>query len=106
MAEEFVYRQIQGGKVVVFMKPTCPYCKRAQELLNQLPFKRGFLEFVDITTWDDTDSIQNYFQVLTGAKTVPRIFFGKDCIGGYTDLVTLQQKGELLPRLKQMGALQ
>ncbi|XP_007531483.1 glutaredoxin-1 [Erinaceus europaeus] len=106
MAQEFVNSRIQPGKVVVFIKPTCPYCKRAQELLSQLPFKQGYLEFVDITAICATEDIQNYLQQLTGARTVPRVFLGKECIGGCSDLVSMHQSGELLMRLKAMGALQ
>ncbi|EAW96056.1 GLRX isoform 5 [Pan troglodytes] len=106
MAQEFVNCKIQPGKVVVFIKPTCPYCRRAQEILSQLPIKQGLLEFVDITATNHTNEIQDYLQQLTGARTVPRVFIGKDCIGGCSDLVSLQQSGELLTRLKQIGALQ
>ncbi|XP_045422324.1 glutaredoxin-1 [Lemur catta] len=106
MAQEFVNGKIQPGKVVVFIKPTCPYCRRTQEILSQLPFKPGFLEFVDITANSDANEIQDYLQRLTGARTVPRVFFGKECIGGCSDLVTLQENGQLVTRLEQIGALQ
>ncbi|MXQ99562.1 hypothetical protein E5288_WYG021832 [Bos mutus] len=69
MAQTFVNSKIQSGKVVVFIKPTCPYCKRTPELLNQLPFKQGLLEFVSITANSDTNEIQDYLQQLTGART-------------------------------------
>lgn len=106
MAQEFVNCKIQSGKVVVFIKPTCPYCRKTQEILSQLPFKQGFLEFVDITATNITNAIQDYLQQLTGARTVPRVFIGKDCIGGCSDLISMQQNGELMTRLKQIGALQ
>ncbi|XP_031216379.1 glutaredoxin-1 [Mastomys coucha] len=106
MAQEFVNSKIQSGKVVVFIKPTCPYCRKTQEILSQLPFKQGLLEFVDITATHNTDAIQDYLQQLTGARTVPRVFIGKDCIGGCSDLISMQQNGELMTRLKQIGALQ
>lgn len=70
MAQEFVNSKIQSGKVVVFIKPTCPYCRKTQEILSQLPFKQGRLEFVDITATHNTDAIQDYLQQLTGARTV------------------------------------
>uniref|UniRef100_A0A8C4PTD2 Glutaredoxin-1 n=1 Tax=Equus asinus TaxID=9793 RepID=A0A8C4PTD2_EQUAS len=75
MAKEFVNSKLQPGKVVVFIKPTCPYCKKTHELLSRLPFKQGSLEFVDITaTGDDASKIQDYLQELTGARTyVPRV---------------------------------
>ena len=70
MAQAFVNSKIQPGKVVVFIKPTCPYCRKTQELLSQLPFKQGLLEFVDITATSNTSEIQDYLEQLTGARTV------------------------------------
>ncbi|KAB0381976.1 hypothetical protein FD755_003893, partial [Muntiacus reevesi] len=90
----FVNSNIQSGKVVVFIKPTCHYGRRTQELLSQLPFKQGRLEFVNITPNGDTNEIQDYLQQLTG------------CIGVCNDLVNMHERGELLAWLKQIGALQ
>uniref|UniRef100_A0A8D1UZP7 Glutaredoxin-1 n=1 Tax=Sus scrofa TaxID=9823 RepID=A0A8D1UZP7_PIG len=81
MAQTFVNSRIQPGKVV-FIKPTCPYCRRTQELLSQLPFKEGLLEFVDITATSDTNEIQDYLQQLEGARTVPWVCIDKECIDG------------------------
>ncbi|XP_047649828.1 glutaredoxin-1-like [Phacochoerus africanus] len=105
MAQAFVNSKIQPGKVVVFIKPICPYCRKTQELLSQLPFKEGLLEFVNITATSDTNEIQDYLQQLTGARTVLRVFTGKECIGGCTNLVSMYERGELLTHLKQIGAL-
>ena len=91
MSQAFVNSKIQSGRLVVFIKPTYPYCRRTQELLSQLPFKQGLLEFVDITANGNTTEIQDYLQQLTGARTVPRVFIGKECIGGYTDLVNIHE---------------
>ena len=106
MAQAFVNSNIQSGKVVVFIKPTCPYGRGTQKLPSQLPFKQGHLEFVNITANGNTNEIQDYLQQLTGARMVPRVFIGKDCIGGSTNLVNMHQRGELLTRVKQIGALQ
>ena len=105
MAQAFMNSKIQSGKLVVFIMPTCPYC-RTQELLSQLPFKQGLLEFVDITANGDTTEIQDYLQQLTGARMVPRVFIGKECIGGCTDLVNIHERGKLLTWIKQIRALQ
>uniref|UniRef100_A0A8D2DBP2 Glutaredoxin domain-containing protein n=1 Tax=Sciurus vulgaris TaxID=55149 RepID=A0A8D2DBP2_SCIVU len=80
--------------------------RKTQEILSQVPFKQGLLEFVDITATSDTNEIQDYLQQLTGTRTIPWVFIGTDCIGGCSDLITVQQNGELLTRLKQIGALQ
>uniref|UniRef100_A0A8D1VRN3 Glutaredoxin-1 n=1 Tax=Sus scrofa TaxID=9823 RepID=A0A8D1VRN3_PIG len=99
-AQTFVNSKIQPGKVVVFIKPTCPFCRKTQELLSQLPFKKGLLEFVCITATSDINKIQDYLQQFTGARTVPRVFISKECVGR-----CMYEKGELLTRLKQTGAL-
>ena len=78
VAQAFVNSKIQSRNVVVFINPTCPYCRRTQELLSQLPFKEGLLEFVNITANGNTTEIQDYLQQLTGARTLPRVFIGKE----------------------------
>ncbi|XP_036266028.1 glutaredoxin-1 [Pipistrellus kuhlii] len=105
-AQEFVDSHLKPRRMVVFMKPTCPFCKRTQEILLQYPFKKESLVFVDITVTRNTERVQDYLQQLTGARTVPRIFIGKECIGGCSDLVEMDRSGELKVRLIEMGALQ
>ena len=105
MAQASVNSKVQPGKVVVFIKPTCPFCRKTQKLLSQLPFKEGLLEFVNITATRDSSKIQDYLQQLMGARTVSRVFIGKECIGGCTDLVSMHERGRLLTRLEQVGAL-
>lgn len=70
MAQQFVQTKITGGKVVVFLKPTCPYCVMAQRVFSEYTFKPGHLECVDISGHSDMDKIQDYFMELTGARTV------------------------------------
>ncbi|EAW81418.1 hCG2040295 [Homo sapiens] len=71
MAQECGNYKIQPGKVVVFIKPTFPFCRRTQEILSQLPIKQGLLEFVEITTTNHTNKIQDYLEQLTGARMGP-----------------------------------
>lgn len=92
--------KIQSGKVVVFINLTCLYCRKTYKILSQLPFKQGLLEFVDITTTNNTNVIQNYLQQLT------RVYIGKDCIGRCSDLSSMQQNWKQRTLLKQIGALQ
>ncbi|XP_047640288.1 glutaredoxin-1-like [Phacochoerus africanus] len=106
MAQAFVNGKIQPGKVEVSLKPTCPYCRRTQELLSLLPFKQGHLEFVHIIATGDSNKIQDYLQQLMGARMVPLVFISKECVGGCTNLVSMHKRGEHLTCLKQTGALQ
>ncbi|XP_006019764.1 glutaredoxin-1 [Alligator sinensis] len=105
MSQQFVKSKLGANKVAVFIKPTCPYCQEAIELLKKYTFKPGHLEFIDLTARNDMSSIQDYFLQSTGARTVPRVYIGEVCIGGYSDLDALDQNGELVPKLKELGAL-
>lgn len=78
MAQQFVQTKITGGKVVVFVKPTCPYCVMAQRVFSEYKFKPGHLECVDISGHRDMDKIQDYFMELTGARTVKAASLGLD----------------------------
>ncbi|XP_005879533.2 PREDICTED: glutaredoxin-1-like [Myotis brandtii] len=92
-AQEFVDSHLKPGRMVVVMKPTCP-------------FEKESLVFVDITVTRNTERVQDYLQHLTEARAVPRIFISKECIGGYSDLVEMDRRGELMVRLIEKGALQ
>ncbi|CAB1319472.1 unnamed protein product [Coregonus sp. 'balchen'] len=106
MAQEFVTDRIKGDKVVVFLKPSCPYCVMAKDVLSKYGFKSGHLEFIDITGQDDMSEIQDYLNKITGARTVPRVFIGKKCVGGGSDVKALDNSGKLEGMLKSIGSLQ
>lgn len=74
MAQQFVQAKITGDKVVVFLKPACPYCVMAKEVFSEYPFKPGHLECVDISGHRDMGDIQDYLMQLTGARTVNAAF--------------------------------
>ena len=62
--------KIKCERVVLFLKPSCPYCVMAQEVLSKYRFKAGHLELVDISGREDVSEIQDYFLNTTGARTV------------------------------------
>ncbi|KAM6954309.1 glutaredoxin-1 [Aplochiton taeniatus] len=106
MAQEFVAAKIKGDKVVVFQKPSCPYCVTAKDVLSKYTFKPGNLEFIDISGRNDMSDIQDYLNKITGARTVPRVFIGEKCIGGGSDVAALDRSGKLEGMLKAIEALQ
>ncbi|KAF3856020.1 hypothetical protein NQZ68_010850 [Dissostichus eleginoides] len=106
MAQQFVQTKIKGDKVVLFIKPTCSYCVTAKDVLSKYKFKPGHLECIDISGRTDMDNMQQYFLELTGARTVPRVFIGEECIGGGSDVTALHQSGKLESMLQSIGALQ
>ncbi|MGM9515847.1 glutaredoxin 3 [Roseateles sp. DB2] len=82
--------------VKMYTTQVCPYCVRAKALLKQ----RGVQQIEEIRV--DLDPIQREAMMsLTGRRTVPQIFIGQTHVGGCDDLIALDQRGGLLPLLKQ-----
>ena len=83
------------SKVKIYGKSYCPYCGFAQSFLDQLNVS---YEYVDIT--EDPLLQAQVFERAGGAKTVPQIFVGDFCIGGFTELKAAHERGELMKILE------
>ncbi len=81
-------------EVTLYSTQTCPYCRQAEKFLTArgVAFKN-----IDVTT---DDAMRARLVELSGMRTVPQIFIGDRSIGGYTDMVALERKGELDVLLK------
>jgi glutaredoxin 3 len=75
--------------VVVYTWTVCPYCVRAKDFL-----KRKGVAFREINL-DGKDRELAALRDRTKFRTVPQIFIGDKFIGGYMDLVALEDAGEL-----------
>lgn len=80
--------------VKIYTKNYCPFCIQAKELLNSLGVK---YEEQDIT--DTPEKIEELSKI-SGFRTVPQIFVGDKCLGGFSDIDKLNQEGKLLGLLK------
>lgn len=79
------------ANVLLYTKPTCPYCHRAKDLLSS----KG-VDYTEITITDLTDSQRNELSERTNNyRTVPQIFIDGNFVGGFDQLNTLDQQGEL-----------
>lgn len=77
------------ANIKLYKKNPCPYCDRAINFLNNKGLK---FEIVDLTdNLDELDRLKNE----TGWRTVPMIFINDKLIGGYTDLMALEDDGKL-----------
>uniref|UniRef100_A0A672K3G4 Glutaredoxin-2, mitochondrial n=1 Tax=Sinocyclocheilus grahami TaxID=75366 RepID=A0A672K3G4_SINGR len=81
--------------VVIFSKITCPYCKMAKNVFNEIGAAHKVVEL------DDSRRLHETLAQMTGARTVPRVFINGQCIGGGTDTKQLHQQGKLLPLIEQ-----
>ncbi|XP_038661169.1 glutaredoxin-1 [Scyliorhinus canicula] len=105
MAQEYVDSKIKPDKVVLFIKGTCPFCISAQDVLKSYDFKQDCLQIYDITGYSDMKNVQDYLQKKTGARTVPRVFIGTECVGGGSDVQQLEKEGLLKGKLSAIGAI-
>ncbi|CDI97471.1 glutaredoxin 1 [Echinococcus multilocularis] len=100
----YVQKEIQSAHVVLFTKSYCPYCVKAIEILRSYigsSFTCNDLRIIDIGTRADCSKVQDYLESITGARTVPRIFIGKQCIGGCSDLEHFHSMKALAELLEQ-----
>ena len=80
--------------VVMYVTGWCPYCARAQSLLEQ---KGVSLEVIDV---EAVPGARDEMVARGGGRTVPQIFVGDRLLGGCDDLYELEAAGALDPILK------
>ena len=68
----------------------CPYCVAARQLLSG----KG-VAYEDIAVDGDTALRREMTELAGGARTVPQIWVGATHVGGYTELASLERRGEL-----------
>jgi glutaredoxin 3 len=82
------------AKVVMYSTGVCPYCVRAEQLLN----RKGVADIEKIRV--DLDPARRVEMMeKTGRRTVPQIYIGDTHIGGFDDLAALERAGGLDPLL-------
>jgi len=84
------------AKVVMYSTAVCPYCVRAEQLLN----KKGVQEIEKIRIDLEPDRFAEMMEKSNGRRTVPQIFIGDTHVGGYDDMVDLDMDGELVPLIE------
>jgi glutaredoxin 3 len=82
-------------KVLMYCTAVCPYCVRAEQLLNA----RGVTQIEKIRVDLQPELMAGMMQK-TGRRTVPQIYIGERHVGGYDDMAELDSLGELVPLLQ------
>jgi glutaredoxin 3 len=78
----------------MYTSAVCPYCVRAERLLDA----KGVTNIEKIRVDLDPDQKVVMMQK-TGRRTVPQIYVGTTHVGGFDDLYALDQAGKLDPLL-------
>ncbi len=78
------------AKVVMYATRTCPFCIRAEQLLQ----RKGVTDLEKILL--DVDPARRAEMMeRTGRRTVPQIYIGETHVGGCDDLHELDDQGRL-----------
>ena len=86
---------VADGSALASVKTTCPYCHRAERLLNE----RG-VDDIEIIQIDIERSRRDEMIQRARRSTVPQIFIDGKHVGGCDDLVALDRAGGLVPLLQ------
>lgn len=81
-------------QIVVYSSGFCPYCLWAKNMLIDKQ-----VNFTEIRVDQTPGAHEEMLAKSNGQVTVPQIFIGEFHVGGYTDMVALDEGGELDPRL-------
>ena len=76
-------------KILVYTSANCPYCTWSKNLLDK---KQAGYEEIRV---DQDDAARVELQERIKRTSVPQIFIGKFHVGGYQDMVELDQEGKL-----------
>lgn len=79
------------AKVVMYATATCPYCVRAEQLLN----RKGVADIEKIRVDLAPERREEMLAKSNGKRTVPQIFIGETHVGGCDDLHELERQGKL-----------
>jgi glutaredoxin 3 len=83
------------AEVVMYRTPYCPYCVRAQSLLQR---KGVRVREVDVS---NDEAARRWLLDATRSRTVPQIFINGVSVGGYDDIAALDRRGALDPLLAE-----
>lgn len=100
----------QSAPVFLYSFSSCPFCKRAKELLAQ---EGAAFTALELDTMPEGPAIRARLGKLTGRTSMPAIWVGGEYIGGCNDgpaggpqgIASLARSGELVPMLVKAGAL-
>ena len=82
-------------KIVMYATAVCPYCIRAEQLLN----RKGVTDIEKIRVDLEPARREEMLAKSNGKRTVPQIFIGDFHVGGCDDLHELDRQGKLDPLL-------
>ena len=93
--------RIAANPIMVFSKPWCPFCTKAKDAIEGVVGDKFTVLELETEERESATAIataadyQDAFKELTGARSVPRVFFQGRFIGGGDDAVAIAKSGQL-----------
>lgn len=78
------------AKIVMYCTEVCPYCVRAEHLLQ----RKGVRSIEKIRV-DLQPELRDVMVQKTGRRTVPQIYINGEHVGGFDDMAALDHAGKL-----------
>lgn len=85
------------GKVVVFSKTYCPYCKATKQLFEKMGVDA---EVIELDLMSNGDAMQAALTEFSGQRTVPNVFINGKHLGGNDATQAAKRSGKLEEMLK------
>jgi len=82
--------------VEIYSTQNCPYCLRAKQF-----FDAKKMCYEEIFVDENPDKLAEMLKRADNRKTIPQIFINDQGIGGFEELMRLEQSGELDELLKK-----
>lgn len=86
---------IVAANIIVYTTDYCPYCVQAKNLL-----KRKSAPYTEVNV-ERRPELRTFLVQASGQRTVPQVFINGKSIGGFSDMATLEKRGELDRLLKE-----
>lgn len=81
-------------KITIYSSMTCNYCFAAKNF-----FRKKKLDFSEIVIDGDENLKKKLIKITNGKTTVPQIFFDEVLVGGYDQLMELNEKNLIMKML-------
>lgn len=78
------------AKIVMYCTEVCPYCVRAEHLLQ-----RKGVQNIEKIRVDLHPELRDVMIQKTGRRTVPQIYINGEHVGGFDDVAALDRAGKL-----------
>lgn len=100
-----VRSMVDGAPVAMISKTTCPFCKKAKMALESVGCTSFDVIEIDELPVEEMQDIQSTMVTELGSRTVPKVFFKGELLGGCDDTLAALKSGRLQELCEAVGAV-